>query len=106
MPKITIETIAETKEFRIGHEGELYFPEMVLTLSNSILYYANEFLNAVPTEAQPQIKAQMYDLMNEKFSALLEHFAPEFELRPTLTEEALLQAENQVLEDKLSTMQE
>lgn len=105
MPKITIEIMEDTQEFKIGHEGELYFEQMVITFGNSILYYANAFLESVPAEKQPEVKGQMYDMLNEKFSALLELFAPEMELRPDLTAEALLKAENEVIEDKLSKMQ-
>jgi hypothetical protein len=45
-------------------------------------------------------KAELYDLFNEAASAFLSVFAPEIELRPDLTEEAILEAENQLLAKK------
>jgi hypothetical protein len=103
MSKIIIEHKKETEQIAISMEGELHFQDAILALNNTILFFANEFLATVPEQHKAEAKAQMYDYMNERASALLELFAPEFELRPSLTEEALMKLENEVL---LSKMQE
>lgn len=76
-------------------------PEMIDELFQTALFGMRETLKAAP-----QAKAQIFDMVNYKASALLEHFAPEYELRPDLTTEAIMKAENEILEDEMSKMQQ
>jgi hypothetical protein len=79
--------------------------DAVLILLNGILHLANRSLMRVPDEMKLETKKQMYDMLNLRFSGVLETFAPEFELRPNLTEAAILKAENEILQDEMSKMQ-
>lgn len=60
----------------------------------------NERTKAVVDDAPPMVsemKKALYDHYNFSASKVLELFAPEFELRPDLTAEAILKAENEIL---------
>jgi hypothetical protein len=63
----------------------------------------NLFNNLV---AQGADKAALYDLANEGASAFLAVFAPEIELRPDLTAEAILQKENEILTERASLVED
>lgn len=63
----------------------------------TLMAQLNLFNNLVEQGAD---KARLYDMYNEAASAFLATFAPDIELRPDLTEEAILKAENELLKDK------
>ena len=84
----------------ITTDRDYTLPELVDVLFRAALFGMRETLKKVP-EAKPEI----FDMVNYKASALLEHFAPEYELRPGLTEEAIMKAENEILEDEMSKVQ-
>lgn len=75
--------------------------DMVLT---ALLPIMNNVVQQTAPASRKQVKAMLYDLMNQKMSALLETFAPEIEMRPSITTEALLKAENELIAAKMSKM--
>ena len=48
-------------------------------------------------EYQDQCKADVYDMFNAGASNTLMYFAPEYEIRPNLTAQAILKAEDDIL---------
>lgn len=52
------------------------------------------------TDKLRELKEMLYDFYNVNASVLLSNFAPELELRPDLTEQAILKAENELIEQK------
>lgn len=46
------------------------------------------------------IKSQMYDMYNLAVSSVLEHYAPEFELRPDITADAIAKEEERIVKEK------
>lgn len=86
------------------------FPEAMQLTFSTVLNVANatykqgfkHILNTVPPEEQAQraleLKQEIYDAINVAASNVLELFAPELELRPDLTSEAILKAENEILD--------
>ncbi len=46
-----------------------------------------------------KVKEDLYDMANLMFSNVLSQFAPEIEMRPDLTCEAILKAENEILDE-------
>ena len=66
-------------------------------LNITLMAQLNLFNNLVQQGAS---KAELYDLYNEAASAFLKTFAPDITLRPDLTEEAILKAENELLAAK------
>lgn len=55
------------------------------------------YISNLPPEAQEEEIGNLYDLYNFTASALLSEFAPDLELRPDLTEQAILEAEQMLL---------
>jgi len=75
-------------------------PEMIEVLFRVALFGMNETIKQVP-----DAKAQVYDMVNYKATALLENFAPEYEMRSDLSVEAVVKAENELIEDAMPKMQ-
>jgi hypothetical protein len=48
-----------------------------------------------------ELKLTMYDTMNIAFSNALDAFAPDIEARPNLTADAIIKAQNQLLEEEM-----
>lgn len=101
MSKVILE-IKDDQSIEITTEGELHFQDMVTMFGNATLHLSRGYLEGVPLEHQESMKEQMYDYLNQRFTSVLELFAPEYELRPGLTEEAIMKAENEVLLSKMS----
>ena len=63
---------------------------------NSLIY----FVNKQETEEEKKACAEeLYDMFNLQASALLEQLIPDKELRPDLTAEAIMRAENEILDE-------
>lgn len=60
----------------------------------------NQTVQNAPKDIQTKVKEELYDMFNKGASAFLEAFAPEIELRPDLTAEAILQAENNIIDEQ------
>lgn len=56
----------------------------------------NSFIEQLPEKAVDEVKADLYDKYNFAASTLLEKFAPEIEMRPNLTVEAISKLENKI----------
>lgn len=95
MPKIELR-LSEGK-VHIEHTGELHFEEAMNTLCTATLFYMNQFTRNVPEEKLESVRQLVYDMANERFTQILEIYAPDFELRPHLTTDAILKAENEIL---------
>lgn len=80
-----------------------------LQLLNNYTVAANEGqLPANPTKEQlakfVSIKQQLYSMYNEAVSSVLQLYAPEFELRPDVTTEAIMRAEEEVVNERYNKM--
>lgn len=56
-------------------------------------------------EEREKIEAELFDIANLAFSNCLEHAFPTQELRPDLTEEAILKAENDILSERAAEVE-
>lgn len=70
------------------------FTQAILTV---ILAVYQKSLESVESKDQKHAKEVLFDLLNQSFSGVLRLFAPEIALRPDLTEDAILQAENDLI---------
>ena len=61
---------------------------------------------AVSPEAGDLAQQEIYDMVNNAASNTLSMFAPEIDMRPTVTTEALLRMENQVMQDAIDRHEE
>lgn len=67
------------------------------TLNNSIKGPVND---QIFTQKLSELKGMLYDFYNVNASNVLKAFAPELEQHPDLTEQAILKAENELIEQK------
>ena len=95
---------AKDGNLRIETDESYTLPDVTILLLNAQLYMMNKTLEMAPAESKDEVKGNIYDMVNLRMSALLEKFAPEIEMHPTLTEAAILKAENELLEDEMSKM--
>ena len=65
----------------------------------TILSTVDETVKGAPEDVQAGLREHLYHHLNGSFTALLEMVDPSASLRPTLTEAAILLAENQILEE-------
>ena len=57
----------------------------------------NQVVSNAPNGKQEECRGVLYDLFNVAASKLLQNFAPELELRPNLTTQAIMEAENAII---------
>jgi hypothetical protein len=62
------------------------------------------FNDEVPEEHKQAVKEEMYDMFNIGASNVLQEFAPDIEARPDLTTEAIMKAEDEIMEEKIHQM--
>ena len=86
------------------------FKTFTNVLATAQLNFMRTIMQSVPEKHLLEMKQLLFDEYNEAASNLLAAFAPEIDLRPDLTEEALRESElnflDQIIEKKneLSTM--
>jgi hypothetical protein len=120
-PEVTVETafkpsiihIETTKDDKVVYQTsnvnfEILLRMMIPAIVNSAkqIYQtaAEQKLENIPalTPAQLEdLKLTMYDTMNIAFSNALDQFAPEIEARPNLSADAILKAQNELLEEEM-----
>ena len=54
-------------------------------------------LAKAPEESKQEIKEDLYDMYNAAASNTLSYFAPDIDMRPHLTTQAILEAENEII---------
>ena len=99
MKNLTI-SITDDKEFKLTSDTPLTTYDIINLCMNACLAALNSNVKDVPSEHVEPIKEHLFDVFNEAASALLAQFAPEIDLRPDITEEAILQTELQLAEQK------
>jgi hypothetical protein len=82
----------------ISFDKQIPVPEFLQIISTGILASLNSIVNAAPEEIKQSTKEELYDLYNAAASNTLSYFAPEIEMRPHLTTEAILKAENEIID--------
>lgn len=83
-------------------EGKVCYEDLLLQCTAVIGQYAVNLINSQPTQKQKEeCEAELFDFTNIAFSAVLERSFPNQTLRPDLTEEAIMLAENQLLKERL-----
>ena len=84
------------------------FPEIAVNvLASAILTVAEKTDEIALTSSAPPSEAEefnkhrdhMFDFLNLTFTGILRQYAPEIALRPSLTADAILRAENQILDE-------
>ena len=93
----------EKDKLIIDIDGGETVDALLTQLLNTALHIMRRAVEAaVKTGDDETVKKGIYDLFNFRASALLETFAPEFELRPGLTAEAILDAQNKLMAEEVA----
>lgn len=74
--------------------------QLTNTLLSVLFSVYKDNIQSVPAEHQHLITKHLFDNFNAAASEFLKQLDPESDLRPDLTEEAILEAENAILERK------
>lgn len=93
-----------TEDGRIVTSDPMHADEVINMVTSATLNALTNILKQIPEEHQADAKKEMYDMYNIAASSFLKVFAPEFALRPDLTEEAIMQAENQILTERAAAI--
>ena len=96
--KITIEI--KDEKVKVSTTGRISLPIFMQAVQSALLTTMNAFVDAVPEEHKEKVIEAIYNDYNYAASNLLTLFAPDLELRPHLTAEAILEMENKILERK------
>ena len=96
MKQITI-TLKDDNQLAVTASEAIDFPTMLdLTLS-AVLAMLNSTVEHTPKQHKQDVKQLLFDSFNQAASTVLAQFAPEIDLRPDITEEAIFQAELNLL---------
>lgn len=87
----------EKNEVRVKTSREVNFEEILQVSFSGILALTNTLLENVPEEDRPTAKEMFYDMLNIAASNALSIFAPEIEMRPNLTVDAIMKAEDEII---------
>jgi len=94
--KITFE-IKNNKVHVTYERPTLTLADFLQVISTGILQAMNSIVAAAPEDQRTQVKEELYDMYNAAASNTLNYFAPEIEMRPHLTTQAILEAENNII---------
>jgi|BioPla2DNA2_1021312.scaffolds.fasta_scaffold56483_2 hypothetical protein len=92
--------ISITQDGMILSSEQLHVTDYINITLAAQLNIFNDILNNAKEEDRDEVRGELYDMYNLAASAFLKAFAPDLELRPDLTEEAIMRAENEILKEK------
>ena len=105
--------IETTKDQKLSFQSEnVNFETLLRMLIPAIVNSAKKIYQTAAEQKTPNVpaltaaqledlKLTMYDTMNIAFANALDEFAPEIEARPNLTADAILRAQNELLEEEM-----
>ena len=97
--KITDDNNVEVKTSGLDYQQ---FLQVVLTAiegaADTLIREAKKHVDKVP-DIEQQCRDALFDLTNIAFSSTLERIDPEGDLHPTLTTQAILEAENKIINE-------
>lgn len=99
-------TIVISEDGMFASEPLTFADVLQLTCSCVAGVAGNVLAKAESAEEREKIEAELFDIANLSFSNCLAHAFPTQELRPDLTEEAILKAENDILKDRAAEMED
>ena len=73
------------------------FDDLLSVAMTLCLGAMNDITENAPEGSKEECKGALYDIFNVAASKLLQNFAPEMELRPNLTAQAIMEAENAII---------
>lgn len=98
-------TIVISEDGMFASEPLSFADILQLTCSCVAGVAGNVLAKAESAEEREKIEAELFDIANLSFSNCLAHAFPTQELRPDLTEEAILKAENDILSERAAEVE-
>lgn len=92
-------TTTEDGQLDIALSGIKDFPQFTQQLFTGLLAMMKNVVDRSPDK--DLATQEIYDMINNAASNTLSMFAPEIDMRPTVTTEALLRMENQVMQEAI-----
>ena len=92
-------TIAEDGKITSRMQHPMDIRDIIAVLATATLGFMRTLVGQVPPEAKQGVTESLYDMYNAAASHVLEEFAPEIEMRPNLTADAILRAEDKILNE-------
>ena len=83
---------------KVTFQKPVALPDFLQVVQTGILYALNSYLESA--DNKELAKEELYDLYNVACSNTLHYFAPEYDLHPNLTAQAILKAENDIIEEE------
>lgn len=87
----------DNKKISSTIEGNPTLSELIQTLNTVILGSMQQAVEGISPAYKEQLIEALFDEYNDSASSLLAQFAPHLELHPTLTAQAIMEAENAIL---------
>lgn len=85
-------------QLTLSYKKAIPVTDFLQIVQTGILSTLNQVVAASKEEIRTQVKEDLYDMYNAAASSTLNFFAPEIEMRPHLTAQAILEAENKIIE--------
>lgn len=82
---------------KVSFKQSVPFTEFLQIVSTGVLAAMNAVVASTPDAQKQIVKEDLYDMLNTSASNVLSFFAPEIEMRPHLTTQAILEAENNLI---------
>lgn len=101
--KLTIE-VKDNNQLSVDCKG-WSLEDFVQAISTATLAAMNDTVAKVPEEHRDGVKELIYDNVNASFSSVLTNFAPEYEIRPDLTVQAILEKEDEIINREYEKLQ-
>jgi hypothetical protein len=79
--------------------------EFIQVISTGMLMAMNAIVAAASEDMRQAVKEDLYDMYNAAASNVLRYFAPEIDMHPTLTTQAILEAEDKIIEREYAKAQ-
>jgi hypothetical protein len=96
--------VDKNRKVKVSFKNPVPFTDFLQIISTGILTAMFSIVNSAPEDQRPQVKEELYDMYNAAASNLLSFFAPEIEMRPHLTTQAILEAENAIIQNNADFM--
>jgi hypothetical protein len=78
-------------------DKSLNIADLIQVISTGILCAMQSIVSSAPEAERQQVKEELYDMYNAAASNTLSYFAPDIEMRPHLTAQAILDAEDAII---------
>lgn len=84
---------------RLQSDNPILLDDFISATMSAQLAMMNRCVDEAPDDIKPGVQSSIYDMYNAAASHTLTKFAPNLELHPNLTTQAILEAENKIIKE-------